>query len=121
MWLLLAQLAVWEPVKPPVQHQGYWQSCEGAERVLEHRTNGYLNWELHMGPADEFALYAFRVDGDHNHGDKLNLLGTPHHDSLETWRGGRQWNIPSLHLWISVVRAGESKNCDSFYIRIEGK
>jgi hypothetical protein len=91
--------------------------------VLEHRRgDGYLLWELHMGPTDEFALYAFRVaDGDHTHEDKLNLLGTPRFDDLKTWTGGRQWSVPSLHLWISIVRAGGTAGCDSFYIRIERK
>lgn len=122
MLLLLAQLVVWEPVKPPVQHQGFWQSCDHAERILEHRVNGYLVYEVHLGPDSEFGLYAFRVaDGDHDHKGPLNLLTSPIADSMETWRGARQWNIPSLKLWVSVVRAGESENCDSFYVRIETK
>jgi hypothetical protein len=120
MWLLLAQLAVWQPVVAPTLHQGYWQSCEGAERVLEHRVNGYLLWELHTGPADQFALYAFKVDGpDHSHEGGLNLLGTPQADSLQTYRGARQWAVPSLHLWISVVRAGDAPvGCDAFFIKV---
>jgi hypothetical protein len=123
MWLLLAQLAIWQPVKPPVLHQGYLQNCMGEERVLEHRVNGHLLWELHTGPGPEFALYAFRVaDGDHTHTDPLNLLTAPNVDSLQTYRGARQWSVASLHLWISVVRAGEAaEGCDSFYIRIETK
>lgn len=121
MWLLLlAQLAVWQPVTAPVLHAGFWQSCNGAERVLEHRVNGYLQWELHMGGGDEFALYAFKVDGpDHTHTDKLNLLTAPHVDDLRTLRGARQWTVPSLHLWVSVVRAGEAEaGCDSFFVKV---
>jgi hypothetical protein len=122
MLLLLAQLAIWEVVKPPVLHQGWWQSCQAEERVLEHRVAGHLQWELHLGPADQFALYAFKVDGpDHSHEDSLNLLGTPHHDDLKTWTGGRQWTVPSLRLWLSIVRAGGDVGCDAFYIRIETK
>ncbi len=122
LFLLLAQLAVWEPVRPPVLHQGYWQSCDGAERVLERWVLGLLAWELHMGPRDEFALYVENVDGpDHTHDDKRNLLGAPSHDDLKTWTGGRQWGIPELSLWISIVRAGGTAGCDSFYIRIERK
>jgi hypothetical protein len=75
-----------------------------------------------MGPDDEFGLYAFRVaDGEHDHHTPLNLLGVPEHDSLSTWHGGRQWTIPSLKLWISIVRAGGAEGCQGFYIRIEEK
>lgn len=120
---LLAQLAVWEAVKPPVLHQGFWQSCDHAERVLEHRVNGELKWELHMTDVD-FGLYAFRVaDGEHSHEGPLNLLSSPRFDSLPTATRGRQWTVPSLHLWISIVQAGETERgyCSDFYIRIEHK
>jgi hypothetical protein len=120
IWLLLAQLATWQPVLPPTLHQGWVQSCstDEGEYILEHRVLGYLQWEMHL-EGDVFALYAFRVAGDHDHQDRLNLLGTPEVDSLKTFRGARQWTVPSLHLWLSVVRAGDpGAGCDSFYIRI---
>jgi hypothetical protein len=123
MWLLLlAQMAIWEPVRPPVQHQGFWQACGDAERVLEHRVNGYLVYELHMTAVD-FGLYAFRLDDGHkDHSDPLNLLSSPRFDNMATLTGGRQWSVPSLKLWVSIVRAGEPEaGCESFYIRIETK
>ena len=119
LWLLLVQLAVWQPVKPPVLHQGHWQSCDGSERVLEHRTNGVLQWELHLGPDDEFGLYVRKTDGEHDHADPANLLAPGYrHEN----RAGRAWRIPSLRLWVSVVRGGGSRDecaAHAFYVRIE--
>ncbi len=122
--LILAQLAIWQPVQPPVLHQGHWTSCEGAERVLEHRVGGRVAFELHMGPGAEFALYSgYGPDGpEHTHDGADNLLGAPEHDSLETWHGARQWGVASLGLWLSIIRGGETKpGCDAFFIRIERK
>ena len=124
-WLLLVlQLAQWEPVKPPTLHQGFWETCGGAERVLEHRVNGKLRWELHMGPDDEFALYDHEVNGeDHTHDSPDNLLAPGYRvRDVQTWRGKRNWNIPRLRLWVSIAMAGEPEaGCESFYIRIERK
>lgn len=127
MWMLLVlQIVTWERVQPPVLHAGTWQSCDGEERVLEHRVLGRTLWSLHMGPNDEFALYrpgAEPPDGDHDHEGTGNLLGPAYRVSmLSTYRGVRRWAISSLKLWISVVRAGGSRQeCESFFIRIEEK
>ncbi len=126
MWVWLAlQLVIWEPVAPPVLHQGFWQTCDGVERVLEHHASGHLLWELHLGPQDEFALYDHQVEHNENetdpHNTKDNLLMPAFRVAdVETWRGARQWRIPTLHLWISVVTAGAPPaGCQSFYVRIE--
>lgn len=120
--LLLAQLATWDAVRPPVLHAGYWESCSGEERVLEHRVANYLVWELHMGPADEFALYAFPVDGPgHDHSDPLNLLRTPTVDTLTHWDGERQWDVPTLKLHIGAIRAGGTAGCDAFRIEVRSQ
>lgn len=114
LWLLLVQLAVWQPVKPPVLHQGHWQSCGDHERALEHRVNGKLVWEMHLGPYNEFALYDHAVDGDHDHADRTNLLAPGYRYES---RAGQAWTVPKLRLWVSVVQAGEGKgDCvDSAY------
>jgi hypothetical protein len=118
LWLLLAQLAVWQPVRPPVLHQGHWQSCDHAERVLEHRVLGRLVWELHLGPDDEFGLYDHAVDGDHDHGDRANLLAP---GFRYEGRMGKAWTVPRLHLWVNVVRGGGSRDeCaeHAFYVMV---
>ena len=120
--LSLAQ-ATWEPVRPPVLHQGRWLACGAEERVLEHRVLGQLRWELHLGPLDEFALYDHQVDGaKHTHDGADNLLGPAFRVSdLETWRSARQWSEPRLGVWISVVQAGEAGGCNSYHVRIEAR
>lgn len=122
MWLLLLlQLAVWQPVRYPVLHQGHWQSCDHEERVLEHQVNGRLLWELHLGPDDEFALYDHPVNGDHDHATKANLLapGFRYESRL-----GQAWTVPSLRLWVNVVRGGGSRDqCieHAFYVMVEAR
>lgn len=119
-----AQEAHWERVQAPILHQGTWQSCGHAERVLEHRALGKLVWSLHLGPDDEFALYASGAepeDGDHSHATHANLLAPAYKvGSIATWRGKRSWSVARLRLWVDIVRAGGSRDeCQSFFIRIE--
>lgn len=120
--LFTLQLAVWQSVHPPVLHAGYWESCAGEERALEHAVNGQVRWILHLGPDDEFALYrGTGPSGEHDHIDRANLLGPAYRIAgLSTFRGARQWRIPALRLWLSITRAGGSRpECQSFHIRIE--
>lgn len=119
-WLLVAQIAFWQPVQTPVLHQGSWQSCDHEERVLEHRVNGQLLWEMHLGPDDEFALYRTSVDGEHDHASSENLLGSAFHYEAMQSRSGRTWTVLALRLWINVVRAGGSRDeCQAYWVRIE--
>lgn len=125
-WLLLLSLQLWTSTRSPddtqALHAGYWESC-GEERVLEHRHNGKPVFELHLGPADEFALYAAGTepeDGpDHSHEGPANLLAPAFRVSdVQTMRGARQWT--RLGLWISIVQAGApGDGCEGFHIRIE--
>lgn len=124
--MLLAglQQAIWESVKPPVLHQGWWQSCNGEERVLQHRVLGKFRWELHLGPRDEFALYTREVDheaGDGAHERADNLLAPAYRvGDVSTLRGDRTWH--KIGLWINVRRAGSAEDdCQSFYVRVEAK
>lgn len=118
--LLLLQLATWEPVKPPILHAGHWQSCDGAERVLEHAVLGKVLWTLHLGPGDEFALYSAPEPHEDDHGSTRNLLGNAYaYDALQS-RSGRTWTVPSLRLWVNVIRGGEHKRetCQEFYVKV---
>lgn len=118
--LLALQLVAWEDVKPPVLHQGYWQSCKQGdgtygERVLQHREirkvkpsphykSGQANipfyggvsyenvllWELHMGPRDEFALYDHEVDGEDHNHDTDNKLAPAYRIHAVNTLGGKR-------------------------------
>jgi hypothetical protein len=123
---LMLQLWTSTPHRPPTVFEGNWQSCRGedgyGERVYEHVVAGKWKWELHMGPRDEFALYDHNVDGDdHTHMGAENLLSPAFHvNDVKTMGGKRNWRIPSLRLWVSIVAAGGSReDCDSFYVKIE--
>lgn len=105
-----------EPVLPPVLHQGSWQSCDGEERVLEHRTLGVFHFEIHMGPRREFALYDHIVDGEHSHKEEGNMI-------LPIYEVGWErmvWKVPQLGVKLTVAPAGGSREeCESFYVKIE--
>lgn len=106
---------------------GSWQSCaqDGVygERVYDRVERGVHLWSLHMGPKDEFALYrGYGPEGEDHEHNVDNLLGTAFRVSdIDTWRGKRNWTVPSLKLHVNVVAAGGSRDeCNSFVIKIEG-
>lgn len=121
LWIILLQL--WTAIPHTdlkVLHAGHWQSCDHAERILEHRVNGKLIFELHLGPDDEFAVYDHYVPCcDHDHADKSNLLAPGY--KYES-RMGQSWTVPKLHLWVNVVQGGGSRDecaAHAYYIRVE--
>jgi hypothetical protein len=82
---------------------------------------GKLLWELHLGPDDEFALYDHRVDGDHSHAARANLLAPGYRYEA---RAGQAWTIPTLHLWVNVVRGGGSRDecaAHAFYVMVRAQ
>lgn len=120
--LLVAMLAqtgaTWDPVAFPTYHSGYWVSCKGEERVLEHRSLGKFQWELHLGPGSDFALFDHWIeDIEDVHGGSDNLLNGA--VVADTMAGRRTWFVAKHHLWIEVVRAGKPPpGCDSFRVTI---
>lgn len=110
-------------------YQGLWQSCRSSraddpgygEGAHDYKVNGRLKWSFHLGPFDEFALFRAGEEPDpDNHYTTANLLAEPHALRKSGRNGSRQWNIPSLNLWISVVQAGGSRDdCQAFYVLIK--
>jgi hypothetical protein len=125
--LILLQFTPFTARKPGVYLEGNWQSClekdgDYSESSFEYCILGKCLWSFHMGPRDEFALFKGQDTPDHqDHDSKLNLLGPAYHASdVETWRGMRNWGIPSLGLHVNVAQAGGSRDeCDSYFVRIE--
>lgn len=130
--LLIAQLWTSSP-DPSTILSGNWQSCADShgeyvgfgERIVDHYVNGKFKWEFHMGPEDEFALFNTQHEfetGD-AHSGKDNLLGPVFRvNDANGYRSSRQWNVPKLNLWISIVRAGESDNrevCYSYFVLVK--
>lgn len=122
--LMLAQLWTSMPQRGAIL-SGNWQSCfeygEWGEWAYDHRNaKGVTDWSFHLGPYDEFALFKANEEPEEdNHFIPENLLRGPKALIGSGYNGGRQWNIPELNLWISVVQAGGSRDdCRSWYVLI---
>ena len=83
--------------------EGNWQSCQeppsGAysERVYDHVVNGVGQFEVHLGPRREFALFQGVQDEHRDHASPENLL-QPYRVPLEGTRAKHRWEIPSLNV-----------------------
>jgi hypothetical protein len=104
--------------------EGNWQSCrepDGAygERVYDHVVNGLGQFEVHLGPRREFAIFKGVQDAHRDHASPENLL-KPHTVPMQGNKATRRWTIPSLKLAFSVSLAGGSRtDCDSWFIVLE--
>ena len=101
--------------------EGNWQSCrerdgQYTERVYDHLVNGVGQFEVHMGPRREFAIFKNVQEAHRDHDSPDNLL-KPYRVLLESGRAKHRWDIPSLNLSFTVTLAGGSRtDCDSWYI-----
>ena len=101
--------------------EGSWQSCpepDGryAERIYDHVVNGLPQFELHLGPRREFALFA-KVQDDHREHDSPDNLLKPFRVLMEGSRAQKTWEIPSLKLAFSVTMGGGSTtDCEAWYV-----
>lgn len=103
---------------------GNWQSCRDrdgvyAERVYDHLVNGVGQFEVHMGPRREFAIFGGVQDAHRDHQSPANLL-KPFRVAFENGRATQRWELPSLNLAFTVTLAGGSRtDCDSWYLLLE--
>lgn len=104
--------------------EGHWQSCRErdgryAERIYDHVVNGVGQFEVHLGPGREFAIFKGVQDEHRDHASPENLL-KPYRIPLEAGRAKRRWEIPSLNLAFTVTLAGGSRmECESWFIVLE--
>ncbi len=104
--------------------EGNWQSCRErdgvyAERVYDHVVNGVGQFEVHMGPRREFAIFKGVQDEHREHNAPDNLL-KPFIISFENGRARQHWEIPSLNLAFTATMAGGSRtDCESWYLLLE--
>lgn len=129
--LALAFSTLFTPMRarnePAVLLSGMFLSCpdndDGSfgERIFPYVVRGKTQFALHLGPADEFALFAGDSYEHEDHNTRENLLFPGYHVSnLPTLRGDRNWSVGSLHVHLSVVRAGGSDPaCENFFVRLE--
>lgn len=104
--------------------EGAWQSCREAdgrysERVYDHVVSGRGRFEVHMGPKNEFAMFAGVKDDHREHASPENLL-KPYALPMELGRAKQRWEIPSLGLALTVTLAGGSRSdCESWFVLLE--
>jgi hypothetical protein len=104
--------------------EGNWQSCQDervryAERVYDHLVNGVPQFEVHLGPRREFAIFAGVQDEHREHDSAENLL-KPYMVTMQGSRAQRRWEVPSLQLAFTVTLGGGSRtDCESWYILLE--
>jgi hypothetical protein len=104
--------------------EGNWQSCRAedgqyGERVYDHVVNGVGQFEVHLGPRREFAIFPGVQDAHRDHDSPENLL-KPYRVTLDAGRAKQRWDVPSLNLRFTVTLSGGSRtDCESWYILLE--
>jgi hypothetical protein len=104
--------------------EGSWWSCrepdgQYGERVYDHVVNGGGQFEVHLGPRREFAIFKGVQDAHRDHDSPENLL-KPYRVTMDAGRAKQRWEIPSLNLVFTVALAGGSRtDCESWFIVLE--
>ena len=104
--------------------EGNWQSCEGTdgrytERVYDHVVSGVSQFEVHLGPQREFAIFPGVQEEHRKHESEENLL-RPFRVPMRGTRAQQRWEIPSLKLAFTVsLGGGSATNCESWFIVLE--
>jgi len=101
--------------------EGNWQSCQQpdghyAEKIYDHYVNSVPQYEVHLGPRREFAIFKGVQEEHREHDDPANLL-KPYRVLMEGSRARQHWEIPSLNLSFTVsLGGGSTMDCESWYI-----
>ena len=104
--------------------EGNWQSCQEnngrySERVYDHVVNGLGQFEVHLGPKREFAIFKGVQDAHRDHDAPDNLL-QPFRVALDGTRAKQRWEIKALNLAFTVTLGGGSRtDCESWFIVLE--
>jgi len=101
--------------------EGNWQSCQQqdgryAEKIYDHYVNSVPQYEVHLGPRREFAIFTGVQEEHREHESPENLL-QPYSVPMEGSRARQHWDIPALNLTFTVTLGGGSTmDCESWYI-----
>jgi hypothetical protein len=81
--------------------------------------NGVPQFEVHLGPRREFAIFTGVQDEHREHDSPDNLL-KPFRVAMDAGRAKQRWEVPSLNLVFTVTLAGGSRtDCDSWFLLLE--
>jgi hypothetical protein len=101
--------------------EGNWQSCRDddgqySERVFDQVVDGQPQYEVHLGPYNEFAIFKGVQAAHRDHASPENLL-KPYRVAIRAGAIKQHWTIPSLNLSFDVALAGGSRGeCESWWI-----
>ena len=101
--------------------EGNWQSCQQqdgryAEKIYDHFVNSVPQYEVHLGPRREFAIFKGVEEEHREHESRQNLL-QPFRVLMEGSRARQHWDVPSLNLSFTVsLGGGSTTDCESWYI-----
>jgi hypothetical protein len=101
--------------------EGNWQSCQQqdgryAEKIYDHFVNSVPQYEVHLGPRREFAIFTGVQDEHREHESRENLL-QPYRVMMEGSRARQHWDVPALNLSFTVsLGGGSTMDCESWYI-----
>lgn len=101
--------------------EGNWQSCQQpdgqyAEKIYDHFVNGVPQFEVHLGPRREFAIFKSVQEEHREHDSRDNLL-QPFRVPMEAGRARQHWEIPALNLsFTAALGGGSTMDCESWYI-----
>ncbi len=110
--------------------EGNWQSCRECwddrgnptycEKIYDGKKLSWGNdFEFHLGPEHEFALFKGFHDEDPGHYSDENLL-IPTVVTISSGLAWQVWELPILNLKLSVVLSGGSRDdCESWYVILE--
>lgn len=101
--------------------EGNWQSCREndglySERVYDAKVPGVGDFELHMGPYHEFALFRGVQEDHRDHGGAENLL-RPYDVPVINNGARQQWDVAGLHLDVRLG-GGSRSDCESWFVTL---
>ena len=102
--------------------EGNWQSCreddgQYGERVYDGTWAGMGQFELHMGPYHEFALFRGIQDDHRDHTSADNLL-EPHNLEIRGNSARQTWDVDGMHLEIALA-GGARETCESWFVSLK--
>ena len=102
--------------------EGNWQSCreddgQFAERIYDGKWRGLGEFELHMGPYHEFALFRGIQEEHRDHDSPENLL-KPFIVEVSGNQARHLWDVAGLHLEV-VLAGGSREDCESWFVTLK--